>query len=69
MVIVECENCKKNVNGKKGYQIDYGKISIDYGSAGMYDGLNDPKEVKGDGVFCSLKCIHDWIRKLKKRSK
>jgi hypothetical protein len=54
---IECEQCGKNVLGKVGYQIDQGRIGIAGDGAGMPNDISQPNSVKGDGMFCSLKCV------------
>jgi len=63
---VECENCKKDVLGKIGFCIDLGVVGLGDGYAGHVSGVYFPKEIKKDGMFCSFKCLKEWINRQKK---
>jgi len=65
MVKVECENCKKDIYGKKAFEIQTGKVELDNDGAGFWNGSEYPKGIKGDGIFCSLNCIKEWILGIK----
>jgi hypothetical protein len=62
---VECENCKKNIFNKIAFEITTGKVEIGNDFVGFVNGSDSIKGIKEEGLFCSLKCIAEWINKQK----
>jgi hypothetical protein len=60
-MIVECEYCKRNILNKKAYEIMTG---ICEDGPNFSNGCGTLKEIKGDGMFCSLMCIQKWLIKM-----
>jgi hypothetical protein len=61
-----CENCGKNVLDQIGLAIETGLVTSCEGGANFNSSMMLPKEIKGDGFFCSFKCLLGWLKKQKK---
>lgn len=61
MVKVECEYCKKDIYKKRAFEIREGIVELDSDGAGFWNGSGTPDKIKGDGLFCSLKCMEKWL--------
>jgi len=52
---IECDNCKKNILDKNGYEIDKGKECF------VDQGLPNWNKIETLAIFCSLKCLKKWV--------
>ena len=66
---VECENCKKNIFNKTAFEIETGKVELGGDFVGFANGSISIRGIKEEGLFCSLKCIAEWLNKQSKKEK
>jgi hypothetical protein len=58
---VECEECGKDVFGHVAFQILVGQVAVEGNAAVFAGAVLAPDEIKGDGFFCSSRCLQNWL--------
>jgi hypothetical protein len=59
---VPCENCGKNVFGKKAFYLIYSMVAMVENTGVPVAGI-PLKELRHGGFWCSYKCMRQWVDK------